>query len=127
LAVHSTGDLTLQETTVSGRVASVDEGSGGVVNVGGTVTLTNSTITGNSTRSLYGGGYGAGGVALARTLVAGNNAVISSPEVIRLPFHRDDVAHLAIRKILCLPMPGKEDKDVVFVLCLGFQIVAEDP
>ena len=44
--------------------------------------------------------------------------------VVPLSFHWDDVAHLAIRQILCLPMPGKEDKYAVFVLGLSFQIVA---
>jgi hypothetical protein len=59
LAVHSTGDLTLQETTVSGGSVSYDPGTyfgfngGGIAN-SGTGTITNSTFT------------------LVRTLVSGN-------------------------------------------------------
>src|SRR5262245_51641893 len=48
LAVNSTGELTLQETTVSGgRVAGSN--GGGVANVGGTLTLMHSIISGNAT------------------------------------------------------------------------------
>ena len=52
LAVNSTGELTLQETTVSGgsscsAVVRTTYG-GGVANYGGTLTVTNSTISGNS-------------------------------------------------------------------------------
>jgi hypothetical protein len=54
LTVDTTGDLTLQETTVSGG-ASTGPGGGGVLNLG-TLTITNSTISGNSAD-------GGGGVA----------------------------------------------------------------
>jgi hypothetical protein len=54
LAVHRTGDLTLQETTVSGG-ASPGPG-GGVANFGGILTITNSTIAGNTTTAQFGGG-----------------------------------------------------------------------
>jgi hypothetical protein len=63
LAVRSTGELTLQETTVSGGVAPVSAPPGflyvfgvGVANYGGTLTITNSTISGNASY------FGAGGV-----------------------------------------------------------------
>jgi hypothetical protein len=53
-AVHSTGELTLQETTVSGGVgvSAADfpySSGGGVGNFGGTLTITRSTISGNRT------------------------------------------------------------------------------
>jgi hypothetical protein len=58
LAVARIGNLRLQQTTVSGGVASRGSGGGGgVLVIGGTLTLTNSTISGND-----GGRYG-GGVA----------------------------------------------------------------
>jgi hypothetical protein len=67
LAVNGTGDLTLQETTVSGGAA-ISQGGGGVLN-NGTLTLTHSTISGNSADTEGGGVwiYG-GGFDLARTL-----------------------------------------------------------
>ena len=52
-----------------------------MANFGGTVTLTNSTIAGNS--SYYGGGVANyGTLTLARTLVTGNNALFSGPEIL---------------------------------------------
>jgi hypothetical protein len=56
LAVNRTGDLTLQETTVSGGAAAGFLGGGGIANFGGTLTITNSTIAGNTTTAQYGGG-----------------------------------------------------------------------
>jgi hypothetical protein len=56
LAVHRTGDLTLQETTVSGGTSTDFLGGGGVANFGGTLAITNSTIAGNTTTAQYGGG-----------------------------------------------------------------------
>jgi hypothetical protein len=79
VVVHSTGDLTLQETTVSGGVSSIrvngDDTSysgkygGGVANFGGTLTVTNSTITGNA-------GDSGGGVAnRSGTLIVTNSTI----------------------------------------------------
>jgi hypothetical protein len=55
LAVNSTGELTLQETTVSGGIAPAPSSpndprnnGGGVVNYGGALTVTHSTISGNA-------------------------------------------------------------------------------
>ncbi len=77
IAVGALGNLTLQETTVTGGVVpfSYGAGGGGVFNDSGTVTITNSTISGNF---VYGGGGGvfndSGTVTLTRTLVSGNYA-----------------------------------------------------
>jgi hypothetical protein len=77
LAVNSMGDLTLNETTVSGgRVFGdfpINRGSG-VLNDGGTVALTHSTITGNS--SAFSGGvvnYYGGTVTLTNSTITGNS------------------------------------------------------
>jgi predicted outer membrane repeat protein len=55
-AVNSTGNLTLNETTVSGGLATGSfSAGGGVLNAGGALTLTNSTVSGNSTEGQGGG------------------------------------------------------------------------
>jgi hypothetical protein len=75
-AVNSTGDLTLQETTVSGGrvssdpVTSVRFLGGGITNYDGTVTVTNSTISSNSA-------YGAGGVFSRGGLLTVINSTIT--------------------------------------------------
>jgi hypothetical protein len=61
-AIGSGGALTLQETTVSGGVASGGRG-GGVYNNRGTATLSNSTISGNSAGYRGGGVYNNNGTA----------------------------------------------------------------
>jgi hypothetical protein len=81
LAVHSMGDLTLQETTVSGAVTAFRRHGGGVANSGGTLTVTHSTITGNSADRLGGGVTNFATLTLARTLVTGNTAP-TGPEIL---------------------------------------------
>lgn len=63
---------------MSGGVAT--DSGGGIAKYGGTLTLTNSTVSGNSAD--YGGGvYNLGGTAtLARTLVSGNTAASGGVE-----------------------------------------------
>ncbi len=76
--VDSAGNLTLNETTVSGGSLVVvdgrDDGAGIANYDGGTLTLTDSTVSGNSAN--FGGGVtNFGGTAtLARSLVSGNTA-----------------------------------------------------
>jgi hypothetical protein len=73
-AVNATGDLTLDDVTVSrGRKSSIN--GGGVYSYYGTVTITNSTISGN--RGLYGGGvHNSGGVLTidGGSTITGNRA-----------------------------------------------------
>jgi len=71
--INSAGNLTLNETTVSGGVAG-DIG-GGVLNYAGTATLTHSTVSGNSA-GLYGGGVFnlSGTTTLTNSTVSGNSA-----------------------------------------------------
>jgi hypothetical protein len=57
LAVNGMGDLTLQETTMSGGATPPGSRGAGIVNDGGTLTVLNSTIAGNSISS-YGNGGG---------------------------------------------------------------------
>jgi hypothetical protein len=70
-AVAATGRLTLQNTTVSGGVAVGRMGSysysqgGAIYSIGGSVTLINSTISGNRTSQYGGGVYMRGGRACA--------------------------------------------------------------
>jgi len=72
-AVNSSGDLTLQETTVSGG----GEASGGGVFNFGTVTIQNSTLSGNTT-SISGSGGGVfnsgGTVTIQDSTLSGNRA-----------------------------------------------------
>jgi hypothetical protein len=72
VAVSSTGDLTLNETTVRGGYTYGDAG-GGVLN-SGTLTVTNSTITGNGTYCSSGGGVANSGTFIVtNSTIAGNN------------------------------------------------------
>ena len=65
LSVARTGNLTVEETTITGGSATADSantrGGGGLFN-GGTLTLTNSTVSGNSTSSYSYEGSSSGGV-----------------------------------------------------------------
>ena len=68
------GVLTLTNTTLSGNSAASSYG-GGIYNNSGTVTLTNTTISGNSAGN-YGGGIGnSGTVTLTNTTISGNTVV----------------------------------------------------
>jgi hypothetical protein len=73
---NSGGTVTLTNSTVSGNSATAGLEGGGIVNFnGGTVTLTNSTVSDNS--ALFGGGgiFNVGGaVTLRNTILAGNSA-----------------------------------------------------
>jgi len=75
LAVGSNGNLTLQETTVTGGLISTFRG-GGILNFA-TLTLTNSTVSGNST-ALDGGGVSnvgsLGSLTLTNSTVSSNDA-----------------------------------------------------
>jgi hypothetical protein len=77
-AVNEGGDLTLLETTVDRGVGFGGGGGGGVFNLRGTVTITNSTISGNFTpvRTGRGGGVfnGSGTVTITNSAISGNSA-----------------------------------------------------
>jgi hypothetical protein len=73
VAVGRTGNLTLQDVTLTGG-ASYWNG-GGVFNRGGTITLTQSTVTGNTATYSGGGVYAIDGtVTLTQSTVTGNTA-----------------------------------------------------
>nr|MDQ3566132.1 hypothetical protein [Pseudomonadota bacterium] len=78
LAVASSGDLTLDSTMVSGGINALDfipyfPGGGGVYN-SGILTLTNSTVSGNSAGEAVGGGVSNSGTAtLTHSTVSGNS------------------------------------------------------
>jgi hypothetical protein len=80
MAVNGTGDLTLQETTVSGGVSSFVgilspyNRGGGVFNNGGTLTVMNSTITGNAGFGAEGGGVSNSGTLTVRNSTISGNA-----------------------------------------------------
>ncbi|MDQ3773089.1 MAG: hypothetical protein M3461_01200 [Pseudomonadota bacterium] len=72
------GDLlTLTNSTVSGNSAG-DRG-GGVEN-SGTVTLTSSTVSGNASGRVAGGLFNTGTVMLVQSLLSGNTAPVNGPE-----------------------------------------------
>jgi hypothetical protein len=82
LAVDSSGDLTLRSTTVSGgRNDLADFSGGGIANYGGTLTLTNSTISGNNVTGYPGQGggvYNSGTLTLTKSTVSGNSVGFDS-------------------------------------------------
>jgi hypothetical protein len=105
-AVSNTGELTLQETTVSGGVITAPPArqGGGMANYGGTLTVLNSTISGNSVVGYFGPAYGGGGVAndsgtltVLNSTIVGNNGGghggwwCAQPQRQR---HRDEQHHL---------------------------------
>ncbi|MGH8567142.1 MAG: choice-of-anchor Q domain-containing protein, partial [Gammaproteobacteria bacterium] len=75
VAVDPTGDLTLQDTTLSGGAAAGDgpRPGGGVFNEGA-LTLINSTVSGNSAGTYGGGLSNTGMLTLTNSTVAGNFA-----------------------------------------------------
>ena len=75
--MYNDGNLTLTKSTVSGNSA----GFGGGVFNGGNLTLTNSTVSGNSAGS-GGGVRNSGTLALAQTLVSENTASVQGLEVL---------------------------------------------
>ncbi len=80
-AVHTSGALTLRNTTVAGNsLTTVTGGGGGGISADGSLTIDRSTIVGNDATSgdasATGGGlsYGAGGVALSGSVVDSNSS-----------------------------------------------------
>ena len=69
-----TGSVTLTNSTVSGNTAS---NFGGAIRGLGSVTLTNSTVSGNTAVVFGGGIFGNGSVTLTNSTVSGNTAVVS--------------------------------------------------
>ena len=73
--IQSNGDVTLTNSTVSGNTATT--GFGGGLFVAGTLTLTNSTVSGNAA-NIDGGGFYVNGVAnITNSTVSGNTATNS--------------------------------------------------
>lgn len=74
---NSAGTLTLINSTLSGNVATSNSGGGGGIynNAIGTLTLTDSTLSGNVTTSNSGGGiYNAGMLTVTLSTLSGNSA-----------------------------------------------------
>src|SRR5204863_9986038 len=74
--IDNDGTLTLTNSTVSGNRANFAGGSkgGGIFNLG-TLTLTNSTVSGNTVTHGYGGGiFNGGTLTLSNSTVSGNSA-----------------------------------------------------
>jgi hypothetical protein len=76
LYVEASGNLTLNDTTVTGGVL-VPYLGGGIYNNGGTVTISNSTISGNSAAD-GGGIFNYGTVMISNSTISGNSASFSS-------------------------------------------------
>jgi CSLREA domain-containing protein len=80
-------EVTLRNLTVAnGAIATVGEGGGGIINRGGTLTVSNSTLSGNSA-SFGGGTNNSSGQATSatstfkNTIVAANDASVLGPDV----------------------------------------------
>ncbi len=71
VAIGSTGDLSLKESTITGGSTA---GDGGAIHNTGTLTLTNSTVLSNSAAGDGGGLFNRGMAALVNSTVAGNLA-----------------------------------------------------
>ncbi len=76
--VYNAGTLTINDSTISGNTAN---GGGGVLNIGA-VTINNSTISGNDASDGGGGGvYNLAGVYFNHSIVSGNTATFAGNEV----------------------------------------------
>ena len=73
------GTLTLTDSTVSGNLENCG-GGGGIYNNSGTLTLTNSTVSGNSSSCAGGGIYNSDTVNFKNTIIAGNSTGGSAPD-----------------------------------------------
>ncbi len=80
-AISPTGDLTLNEVTVTGGLVRKPDSTGGAIRNLGLLTLTHSTITGNTASAIgylayaYGGGiYNAGTATIINSTISGNRA-----------------------------------------------------
>ncbi len=69
-AIRNRGSLTLTNTTVNGNSAS--NSGGGIFNSTGTLTMTNTTVNGNSASNSGGGIYNRGTLTLTNSTVSGN-------------------------------------------------------
>jgi hypothetical protein len=84
-AVSSSGSLTLQRTTVSGGRLTSNNGAG--ITSQGAVTLTHSTITGNSSEDVIGGVFdalGGGPLSVTNSTISGNFAYSSGSTLLGL-------------------------------------------
>ncbi len=71
--IFNGGTLTLSNSVISGNTASTSSG-GGISNAGGTLTIINSTISGNSAGDGFGGGiYNGGSLTITSSTISGNN------------------------------------------------------
>lgn len=82
LTVNNSGDLTLQQTTITGghipdeAAYYTHNNGGGIANYGGNPTLTDSTVSGNTAADSGGGVYNNGTLTLVNSTVSGNMATI---------------------------------------------------
>ena len=73
--IENDGTLTLSNSTVSGNTAT-GNGGGGIYNDGGMLTLSNSTVSGNTATGGGGGGiYNYGTLTLSNSTVSGNTVI----------------------------------------------------
>ncbi|HEV2841653.1 MAG TPA: choice-of-anchor Q domain-containing protein [Chthoniobacterales bacterium] len=70
--VYSTGTLAISNSTISGNVA--NQYAGGIDNSGGTLELTNSVISGNQTAFAGGGIANSGTLTISHSTLSGNSA-----------------------------------------------------
>lgn len=76
LQVVGGGNLTLNNTTITGGHTAFGESAGGILNTGGTLALNNSTVSGNSAGADAGGIFNYGTLTLNNSTVSGNIASI---------------------------------------------------
>ena len=77
-AIGNAATMSITNSTISGNSAF----KGGGILAGGTLTINNSTITGNTVTGSFGGGiYNSGATTLVRSIVSGNSAPSASREI----------------------------------------------
>ena len=73
--IFNTGTLTVTNSTVSGNTANVNGYGGGIDNLGGTLTITNSIVSGNTAKGDGGGIYTTSGtLTVTNSTVSGNTS-----------------------------------------------------
>jgi hypothetical protein len=90
--IYNDATLTIRDSTVSGNVATSSTGGGVYNNSGRTLTIDRSTISGNSASTVGGGVYNQGTLTITNSTIAGNTADTSASNWEAGGLYSDDTA-----------------------------------